>query len=837
MILRFALAGVRERPLRSLLIGLAITLGVGIFGGTLVYADTARAAFLDDLGRGARGIDVIATPTGDGGPAGDAVAAVSQLPDVVHTDLRAYAQLGVIGRNGRVLLNAGRTGLAVQAPSWAGFAPYVVAAGHPPTHAGELALDVPTAHREGFATGDVIRVIAADGSIHDLNLVGLVDFGVSADYADQSVAVLGAEDLARYATPTAAPSVLVAARPGADQAALAGQVRERLGAGYTVATGAELRIDLATAAAKYVSGFLTTLRVAAIVALAATMLVVYNTFQIVAVQRRREYALLRCVGAGRGHLIRLVLAESLLLGLAGGIGAVGAGVLAGLALAVAQDVLGGGLPDFHLVVTPLAVLAPLAVALVATAASAVVPAVIAGRTAPVAAARAATALVRRRPLVRLAIVTALLGIAAVGLLLMWSGRGQGFDGLPAVAGGGMIVFAAVTLALPFVITWLNAPLRRLLGGSLGAAGRMAADNARRHPVRSAATTAALVVALAPMATLAVLLTTARTQTDRELAENFPVDYVVSDATDAAHPFSPDVVDRLRADPAFGLVAIARSAWGHADGLEAHVGSIEPGVVGSKLALEVRAGDPAGLAAGTVAVRERFATDNGLGLGDVVTLAAGDAGWRGRIVAIYDNTPLDVDVLTSWSDFGSGAIGEQLLLIRRADGVSAADASRALDRGLQAQPFAGVTSVADRRETLANSIGRRLTQFNVLFGVSVVIGLLGIVNALYLAVAERTAESGLLRAMGLSRRQLFGMLVIEAEISAVVGSAVGVLFGVGLGWVASRQLIEFYGHGLPSIPIGTITIYALAAAVGAAVAALVPARRAARSAPVDAMREV
>ncbi|HEX6026615.1 MAG TPA: ABC transporter permease, partial [Solirubrobacter sp.] len=292
------------------------------------------------------------------------------------------------------------------------------------------------------------------------------------------------------------------------------------------------------------------------------------------------------------------------------------------------------------------------------------------------------------------------------------------------------------------------------------------------------------------------------------------------------------------EPAFGVVALARTDTGLADDVEVSVGSVEPGFIGSGLALEVRVGDPAGLPAGTVAVRRAFATSNGVEVGDGLDISVADTAWPARVVALYDNSPLDVDILTSWPDFvASGAPGQELLLIRRADGATAADATRALDQALEGEPSVEVTSQADRRESLTGALERRLAQFTVLFGVSIVIGVLGIVNALYMAVAERTAESALLRALGLPRRQLYATVIIEAELSAVVGAAIGVVFGLGLGWVAADELVDHYGHGNPVIPGATVAVYVGVAAVSAAVAALLPAYRAARTAPLQGMRDI
>jgi putative ABC transport system permease protein len=408
-----------------------------------------------------------------------------------------------------------------------------------------------------------------------------------------------------------------------------------------------------------------------------------------------------------------------------------------------------------------------------------------------------------------------------------------------MVGGSMVVFGAVVLLMPLVVTTLSRPVRWVLGRLFGATGRVAMDNARRHPIRFAATTSALIVGIAPLTTFAVLLTTARVQGERELAENLPVDFVVSHADIGGHSrpgFPEALVAHMGATPDFGVVALSRTTETNAEECCHRVGTTEPGVLGSRLALEVREGGLGGLPPGTAAVNTSFAAAHGTHVGDRITVGPPDHSWTPTVVATFDNAPIAVAVIVNWSDFAKHLTGNDDLLIRRADGSTAASAAAALDAALADDPLVVISSAASRRESLAHSLDRRLTQANVLLGLSLVIALLGIANTLSLAVLERTRESALLRALGLARRQMVGMLLLEAALMALVGAAVGVAFGIGFGWITARELIRTYGHGAPDIPVGTIATYVGLAALAGAVASILPARRAASASIVSAMTD-
>jgi putative ABC transport system permease protein len=837
---RVAIAGVRVRWRRSLLIVATVTLGVGILGGSIVYGDTARAAFFDDLAREATGVDVAAVPsTGTPDLAGPAaLKAVQEIPGVAHAESRPTATIGLLGRNGRVIANDDQPGLAFPTPTWSGFAPFRVSAGAAPQAAGQAAIDAPTAAREGITAGGRVTVLDRTGKPHQLTVSGVVDFGTSATFADRTVVVLVPADLTAYAGVFGSPGIVVAGAPGTDQAALRDRVAATLGDGYRVSTGDQLRHDLGVQSGKYVDSFLATLRVTALVALTVALLVVYNTFQILVAHRTREHALLRCVGATRRQIVTLVVAESTVVGLVAAAGSVLISIGMGYALALGQNLFGHPLPDFSLVISAKAIVVPLVAGVGITVASALLPAIAAGRVPALAALRDSTGAEPsgHRPLRTIVTLAAAAVIAGGGLELLNSGRGKGFDGLATMVAGAMIMFCALVLVMPVVIVALSAPLRWVLGRVFGPTGRLAMGNATRHPVRFGATASALMVGIAPMTAFAILLATAQAQGARELAENFPVDFVVSHVDSAGTaPFAPPLIDRLRTMPEFGTVALGQVAQVAADGCCSDVGTVDTAVLGSSLAVEVRTGDLGGLLPGTAAVTTSFAAAHAVAVGDPITIGPDGQQWRARIVATYDNAPIPADLLVNPADFAAAKLGgTDYVLIRRADRTPAATAAATLDRALADDPLAVVSSAADRRETLADSLDRRLIQFNVLLGLAMLIAVLGIANALYLSVFERTRETAMLRAVGLGKRQLYGMLAIEAILTALVGAALGVAFGLGLGWITAHELISAYGHGAPQIPAATIASYVGIAALAGAVASLLPGRFAARASVVAAI---
>jgi putative ABC transport system permease protein len=338
------------------------------------------------------------------------------------------------------------------------------------------------------------------------------------------------------------------------------------------------------------------------------------------------------------------------------------------------------------------------------------------------------------------------------------------------------------------------------------------------------------VGIALTSLFTVVLATAREQAARELAENFPIDFQLDAVSHGGGDDNlPAALDRdLRSSGAFSVVARSRLdyVW-TPDGEQLAVAALQPATADTRapLPVEVVRGTLASLGPGTIAVRARYAYAHDISVGADLALATyGGGSIPARVVAIYDDAPVQGDLLMGWSQFARylGPRGDQVLL-RRAPDTGATAARQALDRVLTAYPLVSVTSQADRREQLTLGLQQRLAQFGALLALSTVIAILGIMDTLALSVLERSGESALLRALGLSRRQLRVTLVGEAVLMALVGAVLGVAFGVGVGWLTAQSLIQAYGHGTPSIPVVALLGYVALAAAAGALASLLPAR--------------
>ncbi|MEV7226995.1 ABC transporter permease [Polymorphospora sp. NPDC051019] len=839
-LLRLALAGLRAHAVRLLLTAAAVVVGVSFLAGTLVYGDTARAAFYDDLARSARNVDVVVEPRPTEMIETGTVDRVRAVEGVAAVDGRTTAWLGMLDRDGRLLMNSSHIGYALSLPTVDALAPYDVTAGRLPAAAGEVAVEQGTLDRARYAVGDVITVVDRAGEPHPLTVVGALDLGVNRLYGGSSVLALTTADLTGLTTTQRYSQVVVTARPGTDPAVLRDRIAAAVDPNYDVITGDRLRDRLARDAAKYVDGFLAVLIGFGLVSLTVSGFVIYNTFAILAAQRTRELALLRCVGATRRQVAGSVLLEALLLGVVASVGGLVASLLVGYGLIWGRELVATDIPLHAPVVRWPTVAVALGFGTFVAVASALVPALGAGRVSPLTALRDSTLAEKPAGRGRTVRVVVAAALAGTGLLAGAAGLTMAFAGLPLVLGGGMLVFLGTVVAAPLLVPAAVRAVGWLPARIFGSVPGLAVAGARRNPRRAAATTMALMIGVALMSMFSVLLATAREQTGRELEENFPVEFVlrnarVDGAPDARRgPLPPELAGVLAARPEFATVAEVRLRHELLDD-RLRVWSVPAEQLRGPIVPEVVDGDIAGLRPGTVAVSRRLADARALAVGDPVPL--GTLGTL-TVVAVYDDAPTEGAALVAAEQFDSvyGPSQPDELLVDLAPGVTTAVGRQAIDAVLRDHPVVQVSSQADQTDRLTASLDELLGIFAALLGMSVLIALFGIGNTLSLSVFERARESATMRALGMSRRQLRAVLLTEAALVAAVGALAGVLLGVSVGWAAATGLISAYGHGLPVVPVGQLGLFVALAAGAGVLAALLPARRAARAPIVTAMAD-
>jgi putative ABC transport system permease protein len=853
--LRTTLAGLRAHKLRLVATAVAIVLGVGFVAGTLVFGDTARAALFDQFARAASNVDVSVEPSVTARKSErdrppelplSTVDSVRAVGGVADADGRMQEFLPLLDKKGKVVGNGDNPGLALSVGTVAALRPYDVASGRVPAAAGEAALDTDTLARTKYAVGDTITVLDTRQARHTLTLVGTVSFGTSKQYAGQAVVILTRDDMTTLAGATGYRQVVASAAAGVTQSQLRQRVTAVLPAGAEAQTGARYRTSLANNAINQLSTFLTVLLIFAIIACVVSAFVIYNTFNILIAQRVREMALLRCVGASRRQIFGSVLLESAVVGLIGAVIGIGVGIGLGYGLFSGITALGAPLPSHAVVLTATPVIVALLIGLVVTVGSAVIPAFRATRVPPLAALRVAPLAtlrgVRRRAL--LIVLAILVGGLGTALTVTGStGKGSPQGNTLLVVAGGLVNFLAVLILSPLFVGPLTSALGWLPGRMFGTPAKLAAANARRNPGRAAATTAALMIGVGLMSAASVALATVRATASDQLNLHYPIDYRLT-TSDTGRPdagIPSQVAQRLREKAGLNTVAEVRLDSATLDGRHVMLGTLDP-VGMNKLgrsALTLTAGSATGLRHGTVILFSAAPAAKGKKVGDTVTLATeGGRSATFTVVALASGQSQTGDAVVVWDDFAAlhPSTTDDIVLVKAAHGMSATASRTALESVTDDYPLISIMSMADWRSQITSAVDTMIAVIAALLAIAIIIALIGIMNTLSLSVFERTRESAMTRALGLTRGQLRATLLAEALLMGVVGAIVGVSFGVLYGWATTRVMFSGFA-AVVTIPVGQLLGYLGLAALAAVIAAVLPAQKAARASIVTAMADV
>lgn len=827
--LRVALSQFQSHSRRFIAVGLAVMLSVAFLSTTLMVGASTRASLGASLGEAYSRAELIATPD-KGTFNGAALAAVRGVPGVsdAYGRLQAYAEFTAGGQE----VFAQARNLAPDALETA-----AVTDGALPVRADGVAVDSDTAGRYGLHVGDALELRAPDGATTTAMTVTGILRASHDPFASAlpqllagtpAVSALAADGQAPGAGPGAGngyASIQLALAPGTDVAAAkAGALAAIAGTG----TPAQVKTadEQVTAQVALMTGGQDELTVVLLafagIALLVSGLVVSNTFAVLVAQRTRELALLRCLGAARAQVRNSVLAEALVVGLVSSV----AGVLAAVGLMAALIGWAGTQPDMAfatMAVPPSSIVAGLAVGTVLTVAAAMVPARAATAVAPLAALRPAddAGIGNRRGRVRL-----VMGLAALALGVPLLAFGAASVMLVVAFAGGVLSFMGVLLCATLFVPRLVGLAGRLAAPA-GVPGKLAALNAVRNPGRTSVTAAALLIGVTLVALMMTGAATARQAFDDALAETYPVDMAVT----AEHltTAQQDAVARIDGVAAAALLpAAGRFEQQGAENPVYAVGAAEAGRLLRDTTLVLEPGKiylPEGAQAGRVDVNGASGTAT---LEAVVLRTRNIPALVSAETAQQSGLPGDATAgSTVWVRLADAPGGGQLSGDRIKDIQSAVATATGVASG-------AVSGAAIERVTFNEVIDVLLLVVTGLLGVAVLIALIGVANTLSLSVLERTRENSLLRALGLTRGQLRGMLALEAVLVAAVAALLGSALGTVYGWLGARSALGSLAAVTPVVPwLQLAGVLAVAIAAGL-LASVLPARRASRLSPVQGL---
>jgi putative ABC transport system permease protein len=844
-----ALRGLFGRKVRAVLTAFAIVLGVAMVSGTYIFTDTLSKGFAVVTGESYQGTDAVISgrklvdysASGRATLQTELLAKVRELPSVEAAsgsivDLQDNSDpANLIDRDGTVIGGEGQGptfGVGLDS-SQLRFTPLRLTSGKWPVGPTQVVIDDGAAKKFKYGVGDTIGV-SATGPVKSYRITGVARYG--------SVGSIGNSTFAIFDVPTAQDlydkngrfdSISVAAGKGVSPEQLAREIRPILPETAEVRTGNEQAAADSKDAQDGIALFRSFLLAFAGIALFVGAFVIFNTLSITVAQRTRELATLRTLGASRRQVLRSVVVEGLTIGLVASLLGLALGLAVGKGLNALFVAFGVDLPRTGMIVAPRTVVVSLLVGIGITVVASLIPAFRATRVPAISAVREGAATTPSY----LGRYSAVLALALVGVGVAGIGYGlfaEGLDSTKLVAALGFGCLA-VFLGVALLASRLVKPLASLVGLPAwalgGTAGQLARENAMRNPARTAATSAALMIGLALVTVVAVLGHGLKTSSKQAVNAQLHADYVVI-TENRFEPF-PASAGRAAAS-AEGVTAVSsvRSDRARVAGEDVDVSGIEPETIGRFYRFRWAAGDDplAGLSTNGAIVQKTFADAHRLVVGSPLAMRTpGGTNLRLVIAGISDPPQLDpllAPVNISRSVFDR-AFPQPRNLYTFVDVARTADreAKGTLGRSLAAYPDATLLTWSEFEQERIDGFATFLSLLYVLLALSIVVSLFGMVNTQVLSVFERTRELGMLRAVGMTRRQARRMIRHESVITGVIGAALGIPLGLAMAAVVTTALSR-YDVGF-SIPTGTLVVFVAVAVSAGVFAAVWPARRAAR----------
>ncbi len=824
---KVTLKGLLAHKLRLALTALAIVLGVTFISGSLVLTDTLHETFTSVVSNAYQHIDFEVRGQAVLNTGANAVrnpipesllAKVRRAPGVSQAagSVSGYAQYV---SDGNAVSNGGSTvGISFEPEKQ--LSAFQLTEGKAPTSSEDVAMDVATARREHFKIGDRVRILLPS-SPQTFTITGLVKFGTADNLAGTTVAAFDLPTAQKlFGLVGRLNTIDVVTTPGADQISVQRDIARVLPASVEVVTGQTLINEETSVVNQGLSVFSTTLVIFALIALFVGGFTIFNTFSITVGQRTRELALLRIVGASRRQVFRSVLAEAAIVGLVASLIGLGLGVLAAKGLVALLSGFGVSLPSGALVFSLRTVIVGLVVGIGVTVVSAIGPARRAVRIPPVAALTAQNAESEVSSGRRGAIGGGgvVLGIAVLGI-------GLAASILALVGLGAVGIFIGVGMLAPIVARPMASLIGRPVARLFGVSGRLGRRNSMRSPRRTAQTAAALMVGLALVSAMSVFGASLSKSTTNSIDNAVSADLVV---TGPSSGFPNSAVKAVSDVPGVTASVTVYKGQFEFKGSLASVVGVSTDHLADTVILSMQTGpsQPA-LAAGQMLIDATTAKNDDLSVGSLVRVKFALTGTSTiRIGGIFEPNALIGHYLVGSGYFLSHFLNPLPIgVLLKTDGRPGM--YNAVNNATTPYPNVGVQTRAQYEASQVAGVNKLLGIVYALLALAVLIALIGIVNTLLLSVFERTHEIGLLRAVGMKRRQIRAMIRSEAVILAVFGAVVGTVIGTGLGAALSHSLEKSQEITVVSIPFSSLVLFVFIAAFLGLAAASWPARRAAK----------
>jgi putative ABC transport system permease protein len=842
--LAVSLKGMAGRKLRTVLTALAVVLGVALIAGTYILTDTINHQFDQIFAQVRKGVDVSVTPKklfntdNQANPPAFPASYVAQVQQVPGVEKAA----GGIFDNGVILDNKGKKiGGSNGAPNFissdspAPFNPFVYVAGHRPTGPNQISIDKYTANKQHWKIGSTVRV-GGQGPAQPYTVVGIAKFGKLNGLAGAAIAVMTLDQAQRVTDKVGRlDGIDIQAQKGVAPQALVTRVQQSLPNTVTVRTGAEQAAKDSSDTKSGLSFLKTLLLVFAGVALFVGAFMIFNSFSITIAQRTRELSMLRTVGATRRQVLGSVLGEATIMGFVASLIGLAIGIGLAKGLKALFKAVGADLPGGSTVIASRTIIVSLIVGTLVTVVASLSPAFRATRIQPIEGVREGAVMPKTRfskIKTPFGLATLGLGVGLMCLGLLTNSTGSGVW-LPLLFGT-LLVFIGAAMFSSKLVRPIASLVGRPMESLRGVTGQLARENATRNTGRTASTAAALMIGLALVSGVTIFAAGIKKSVDNAIDTSVKAGLVVEnkDGWTSIPAAAGKAVAQVPGVTSSSEIRLSQAKVAGVSGTP-DVSGVNPATLPGVYQLDWKKGSNATLNqldGNNAIVSESWSKSKHRKVGQqiqITTQSGGHATYT--IIGTYKNNvhflgDIAVTNQTLARDFK--VTQDQFVMYGLAPGANADQVKTQASKVLAAQfPNAQADTKSGFKKKQTEWIGQISAFFYVLLSLAVIVSLFGIVNTLVLAIYERTRELGLLRAVGMSKRQVRRIVRYESVITALIGAILGTVLGVFFAVIISRPLA---GEGFQlSFPVGTLVILLILAGLAGVLAAITPARRASK----------